>query len=75
MVSYEKGETYGGIDLDNEDDCYSGRIMVAYDDSKRKLKVLNPLARMGLGKNVIEGQRKLERQRRRIEPTVGETNS
>lgn len=75
VAAYEKGETYDGIDLDNEDDCYANRVIIVYDDSKRKLQVLNPLARMGLAKNVIEGQRKLEKQRRRIEPTVGKTNS
>ena len=81
MQAYVAGRNYGGIDLDREEDCYWGKILVAYNESRDSLEILNPLLRAGVSTAAIENQRNLDRHRRprvqrsatpRVEPTVGQ---
>jgi len=79
MKAYAEGRTRGGIDLDNEKDCYHGLVILTLDREQGRLKVLNPYARAGLDEKMIQNARRLERQTRReeghppprIEPTIG----
>ena len=79
MEAYAEGRTHGGIDLDNEQDCYHGLVILTLDREEDGLKVLNPYARAGLDEETIQKARRFERQGRRdgahprprIEPTIG----
>ena len=83
MRAYVSGETYDGIDLDHEEDCW-GTVLVAYNEAHDRLEVLNPLLRAGASQSVVAHQRRLEGQRRsrsrgqpkrRVEPTVRDPRS
>ncbi len=71
MTAYAHGETYEGIDLDAEPNCYDGVIVVAYGSDAQELRVLNPYHKLDAAQ--LANARRLERERRgRIEPTVGQ---
>lgn len=46
MYAYVRGDTYDGIDLDSEEDCYYGTIIVAYAADEGKLQVVNPFEKL-----------------------------
>ena len=82
LQAYEAGAAYNGIDLDAEDDCYWGTILLTYDAATSRLVVLNPFEGTLVQPEAIANQRRLEQERRgrasrserppsRIEPTVG----
>ena len=84
MRAYAAEQAYAGIDLDNEQDCYFGIVLVTFDEAEDCLRVLSPWVEPNDSTAFIENQRKLERQRRsrirpnrlsRIEPTVGGSKS
>ena len=77
MHAYALGDTYDGIVLDNEVDCYYGVIVVGFAEEERRLRVLNPFSK--LRPDALENLRRLERDRRagkrrtgrRVEPWIG----
>ena len=62
MRYYSQGETYCGIDLDSELDCYFGIIVVAFMDDENRLRVVNPFAHRS--EEAIAQQRHAENLRR-----------
>ena len=58
MRGYALGDSYEGIDLDNEKDCYGGVITVAYSQDVGKLRVVNPYE--NLEPEDLESLRRLE---------------
>lgn len=63
MYHYARGECYDGIGLDNEEHCYYGMIIVAFDSTERTLRVLNPLE--SLPPKHRKNIRQLEKEKRR----------
>ena len=62
MYAYARGDTYDGIDLDSEEDCYYGVIIVAYAPDEGKLRVVNPFE--NLKPEDLSNLRRAERHKR-----------
>ena len=62
MLAYNRGEAFQGISLDEDENCFQGLILVAYDTSCETLKTVNPYAH--LDDTIVRHMRGWEKDRR-----------
>ena len=62
MVAYHRGESFQGIFLEEDENCFHGVILVAYDTSSESLKTVNPYSH--LEDTIVRDMREHERNRR-----------
>ena len=65
MTAYYSGKAFQNITLDEEKDCYYGKICIKYDKSSDSLQVVNPFAHLISSKN-IKALRRAEVARRQV---------
>ncbi len=46
MMAYNRGEVFGGISLDEDENCFYGTILVTYDNSRKTLQSVNPYSHL-----------------------------
>ena len=62
MLAYHRGEAFHGILLEEDENCFYGVILVAYDASRETLKTVNPYSH--LDDTIVRKMREHEKDRR-----------